>query len=72
MVVSQPVDARVSSGFGASLARKLAAKGAIVAILDRDEEKGKKVIEDLVEKWAFRGIARRLETLDQLSPAFLY
>lgn len=44
---------RVFSGFGASVARKLAAKGAIVAVLDRDEEGGKKVVAELVDKWAF-------------------
>ncbi len=40
------------SGFGASAARKLAAKGAIVAILDRDQEKGEAVVKDLVENYS--------------------
>ncbi|KAI9018836.1 hypothetical protein DFJ74DRAFT_708055 [Hyaloraphidium curvatum] len=41
-----------ASGFGASVARKLAARGAIVAILDRDREGGEAVVRDLVDNYS--------------------
>lgn len=41
-----------ASGFGASLARKLAAKGAIVAVVDRNEELGQAVVKDLIDNYS--------------------
>ncbi|KAJ3311278.1 hypothetical protein HDU93_005298, partial [Gonapodya sp. JEL0774] len=41
-----------ASGFGAALAEKLAKAGAIVAIADRNEELGRKLVRDFEEKYA--------------------
>ncbi|KAI9028435.1 hypothetical protein DFJ74DRAFT_658865 [Hyaloraphidium curvatum] len=66
-----------ASGFGAATARKLAAKGAIVAILDQNEELGEKVVAELVENFSgeldidfFTFVKTDLSDLKDLKRAF--